>query len=161
MKIYLLLLILILVSPLNSAQSFNLHIEVSDGEKSIPISNANIYLAGKMFGTTNDSGILTFHNLNKDKYSLKITHISYNTFEDEIVLHSDTTLTVQLYPDSIKLNDIIVTSGKYEKDINSLPFSVASVKQENIKKSASVTVSDLLKINPAFHFCEMEFGVLK
>ena len=145
MKKYLLLFVIVLLSSLNLAQSFDLQISVLDAVKGIPISNANIYLDNRTFGTTSGSGFSTFHNINIGSYSLKISHISYTTFEDDIVIFSDTTLTVLLNPASIELNEVIVTSGKYEKDINLLPFSVTSIKKENIKKSASVTVSDLLK----------------
>ena len=145
MKKYLLLFVLVLLSSLNFAQSFDLQISVLDSVKGTPISNANIYLDNRTFGTTSGSGFSTFHNINIGSYSLIISHLSYTTFENDIAIFSDTTLTVLLNPASIKLNEVIVTSGKYEKDINLLPFSVTSVKKENIKKSASVTVSDLLK----------------
>ncbi len=145
MKKYLLLFVIVLLSYLNFAQSFELQISVLDGEKSIPISNANIYLDNTRFGTTSESGLSTFHNINIGSYSLEISHISYNTFKDEIVVNSNTALKILLYPASIKLNEIIVTSSKYEKNINLLPFSVVSVKKQEIQKSNSFTVPDLLK----------------
>ena len=46
---------------------------------------------------------------------------------------------------NLKLPDVIVTSGKYEQNIQMLPYSVSLIDKKEIGMSPSFTVSDLLK----------------
>lgn len=145
MKTNLLFLFIILFPIFNSAQSVDLKLKVLDTNKQIAVSNTNIDISGKYFGTTNNFGELVFNKIPKGKYSLTISHIAYKTFADEIEIVSDTTITIKLFQGSIRLSEVIVTSGKYEQNINLLPYSVSSIDRKEIQMSPSFTVSDLLK----------------
>lgn len=144
MKALLLLIIFVIISSLNPAQSININFKVIDTKFNTPISNTNISLSEIIFGTTNNSGILSFKNITKGNYVLNISHVGYEPYQNQIALFSDSTLTVLLNPSSIKLNEVIVTSSKYEKNINMLPYSVSTVGQDEILKNPAVTLSDLL-----------------
>lgn len=136
------MLIIQLVAP---AQSINTKIKILNGENNVPIKSANISLSKRYFGTSNEIGEAIFSDISKGNYYLTISHISYKSFEGNIDLYSDTTITIQLYPGSVKLQDVIVTSGKYEQNILMLPYSVSSVDKKEIEFSPLITVSDLLK----------------
>jgi len=120
-------------------------IRVLDGENNLPVKSANISLSEKYFGTSNENGDAVFTEISKGEYYLTISHISYNSFEGSIDINSDTTVTIKLYPGSVKLQDVIVTSGKYEQNIQMLPYSVSSVNKKEIEISPFFTVPDLLK----------------
>ena len=110
-----------------------------------PITNANITLSETYFGTTNNSGECVFENLPSGNYLLKISHISYKTYESNIELLSDTIAAIKLSAASLKLQDVIVTSNRYEQNIQMLPYSVSSINKKEIEMSPLFTVSDLLK----------------
>lgn len=145
MKSVILLIALILIQFSSPAQSINTKIKLLDHENNLPIKSANISISEKYFGTTNENGEAFFPDLLKGKYYLTISHVSYKSFEETIELISDTILTLQLNTASIKLPEVIVTSGKYEQNIQMLPYSVSAVNKKEIEMSPLFTVSDLLK----------------
>jgi hemoglobin/transferrin/lactoferrin receptor protein len=145
MKSASIILLLVLTQFLSFAQSINVKIKIYSTETNIPITNCNIALSEKYFGTTNSSGECDMENVSEGYYILKISHISYKSFESDIELRSDTILTVMLSTGNLKLQDVIVTSGKYEQNIHMLPYSVSFIDNKEIEMSPSFTVSDLLK----------------
>lgn len=145
MKTIFLILTILLVQFLGFAQSISIKIKVTSAENNQPISNANITISEKYFGTTNNSGECFLENLTKGNYFLKISHISYKTYEIKSELLSDTILVFELSAGNIKLSDVIVTSNKYEQNILMLPYSISSITKNEIEMSPSITVSDLLK----------------
>ncbi len=145
MKNVILLLALQLFQFSTLAQSINTKIKLLDNINNVPIKSANISFSEKYFGTTDENGEAFFSNLSKGKYYLAISHISYKSFEENIELISDTIIIIQLYPGSVKLQDVIVTSSKYEQNIQMLPYSVSAVNKKEIEMSPLFTVSDLLK----------------
>ena len=145
MKIFISFIIITILSSSAFAQSSTLKIKVMSSDSDNTVANANIELSENYFGTTNNSGECVFENISNGNYSLKISHISFNTYESKIVLESDKELTIKLYPGSVKLSEVIVTSGKYEQNIQMLPYSVSSIDKKEIEMSPLFTVSDLLK----------------
>jgi outer membrane receptor protein involved in Fe transport len=143
---YLVILILILYWPIITfSQNVNLKISVIESEKNIPISNVNIELGDKYFVTSNNSGKSELKKIPVGNYLLKITHVSYKPISIYVYLSADTTLEIRLFLSSIRLNDIIVTTSKYEREVNSLPYSISIIQNSDIKQNPSQTVSDLLK----------------
>jgi hemoglobin/transferrin/lactoferrin receptor protein len=145
MKSASIILLFVLAQFLSFAQSINVKIKVYSTETNIPITNCNIALSEKYFGTTNSSGECDLEKVSGGYYVLKISHISYKSFESDIELRADTILTIMLSAGNLKLQDVIVTSGKYEQNIHMLPYSVSFINNKEIEMSPSFTVSDLLK----------------
>jgi len=125
--------------------SIDLKIKVNSVEINDPITNANITLSEKYFGTTNNFGEAVFENLPIGKYLVKISHLSYKTYEVNIEILSDSVLSIKMDFESLKMQDVIVTSNRYEQNIQMLPYSVSSITKKEIEMSPSITVSDLLK----------------
>lgn len=142
------IIITIILSISIFPQNYNIKLKVTDFESNYPIPNVNIELSGHYFSTSDKNGEAIFRSIPGNKYSLKITHINYAVFSEEITLDSDTLLLVSLNQTSVKLKDIIVTSSKYDKDINQLPYTVSLLGTDEIAKSPSPTISDLLKSEP-------------
>lgn len=145
MKSVLLLLTILLIQLSSFPQSTNIKIKVNTSDDSSSISRANISLSDIYFGTTNNFGEADFNSLPPGKYFIKISHIAYKRFESNIEIISDTVLMIQLASESLKLQDVIVTSNKYDQNIQMLPYSVSSISKKEIEMSPSITVSDLLK----------------
>ena len=145
MRILTLFITIFLSSIFIFPQQSNLIIKVINADKGDPIINANIALSEKYYGTTNNFGECVFNNLMNKNYSLTVSHVSYKKITKSVTVFSDTSVFIQLHPVVINLNDIVVTSGKYEQNIQFLPYSVSVVRQKEIKLNPSITVSDLLK----------------
>jgi hemoglobin/transferrin/lactoferrin receptor protein len=144
-KFYYQILIILLFQIFTFAQSFEVKLIVADAENNTAVTNANISLSDRYFGTTNKDGESILNSVNKGIYTLVISHISYYTYEENFELLSDTVLTIKLFSGRVELQDVVVTSGKYEQNINMLPYSVSSIDKKEIEFSPLFTVSDLLK----------------
>lgn len=145
MNLYKVIFFILIVHSLVFSQSFNIKLKILDALQNKPVTEANIILSDKIFSVSDYRGEAVIKNLPKGNYRIKISHISYKTFFDNIDLKSDTNLVILLSPTSIELNDVLVISGKYEKDINLVPFPVAIVKSQQIESSPAQTVADILK----------------
>ena len=148
MKFILYFFIAILINSQGFAQLFQIKFNINDSAQNRPVSNANISLSDKFFSTSNNSGLSLIKNIPKGIYSLNISHIGYQSFTQNITLISDTTLDIQLIPTSIRLDEVLVISGRYEQNINLLPYSMSVIQSSDIKLNPSQTVSDLLKTEP-------------
>lgn len=137
-------LLILLLQFSNNAQTIQLKIRLFDPDSNY-ISNANISLSDIYFATTNNIGEAIFSNLKRTSYLLKISHISFNKFESKINIWSDTLLVINLNPGKVNLGEVIVTSGKYEQNINLLPYSVSKIDLDEIQINPAFTISDLLK----------------
>lgn len=145
MKLSQLIIITAMLSTFAFSQNLKIKFIVNDQESFQPVTEAEITLSDKFYGSTNKFGEKEFNGVKPSRYKLSISHINYQKFESEINLVTDTTIVIPLKPTLLKLNEVIVTSGKYEKDINSVPFSITAIKESDLVKSPSFTVSDLLK----------------
>ena len=79
MKSASIILLFVLTQFLSFAQSINLKIKVYSTETNIPITNCNIALSEKYFGTTNNSGECDLEKVFEGNYLLKISHISFKS----------------------------------------------------------------------------------
>lgn len=145
MKFSGLILFVLLLSRIGYSQSFEINILVSDSITTSKLSNVNIQLSDKYFTTTGLYGNAVLYNIPSNYYLLKISHIGYKTFEKSFQLYSDTILTISLLPLTIKLSEVIVTSSKFEKNPDLLPYPVSVINQKEIQSDPSQTISELLK----------------
>lgn len=145
MRYYQLLLFLLFFCLESFPQSFSLKISVVDNQQNKPVTEANIIISEKYFTISNNKGNATIDKIPAGAYSIRVSHIGYKTVLENIEINSDTTIKILLEPTTINLNDVIIISSKYEKDINSIPLPVSIVKSQQIQNSPSQTVADILK----------------
>lgn len=145
MKLLKIIFFLFLLNIISYSQTFELKFFITDSITNTKIPNVNIGLSDKYFSTSNFNGEAYLRNVFAGSYLLKISHIGYKTFERIIHLSSDTILTVYLSPLSIRLGEVIVTSSKFEKNPDLLPYPVSVISQKEIQFDPSQTVSELLK----------------
>jgi hemoglobin/transferrin/lactoferrin receptor protein len=145
MKSLIIISVLFFYSIYNFAQTVNLQIQLIDDINKLAISNAEIQLSKSYFGTSDISGKSEFKKIKKGNYDLIVTHINYKEFTTQISVFSDTILTIKINPKSFKLNDVIVTSGRYKQNIDLVPFSISSIGKKEIQSTPSFTISDILK----------------
>ena len=145
MRSFLVFVFISLLSLECSAQFYELNLVVINSANNATFSDANIRLSDKYFVTTNNLGKAQFKNIPGGNYLLHVTYVGYKDYESEIEIISDTSITIRLSQSNIKLNDIIVISSKYEKEINLLPYSVSIIDKSDIQRNTALSVPDLLK----------------
>ncbi len=145
MRLYKLFFIYLIFCLESFPQSFQLTLNIIDELQKSPIIDANIVISENYFAVSNNNGEAIIKNIRGGIHAIKITHVNYNTFFENIKIDSDTNLVILLSPRTINLNDVIVISGKYDKDINFVPFPVSIVKSQQIENAPALTVSDILK----------------
>lgn len=131
-------------------QNYTVKGSVSDIYSGQAISEANVILSENHFNTETDSlGSFTISNIPAGKYSLTFSRTGYTANTVNLDLHADkkeVALEVRLVP--VILNDIIVTSTRYEENISEIPLPIEVVTVGAIEKQSAVSVSDLLKNKP-------------
>ncbi|MBN1302150.1 MAG: TonB-dependent receptor [Melioribacteraceae bacterium] len=131
-----------------TAQYYNLEGKVYDQENSSPVYNAEIILSNGMQAKSESDGSFKFINLELGYYTIDFTHVNYHAKSVSVELISDSAITVVLHPKLFNLENVIVTSGKYEKNINDLSFPVSYITSTQVLKNPFNTVPELLQYEP-------------
>ena len=79
---------------------------------------------------------------------LRITHVNYRSEDIKLNISSDTSIVIFPLEKNILMNEVIVTSGKYEQNIDALPYSASIVPEEEIRGVPSASVPELLQYEP-------------
>ncbi|MDP4115915.1 MAG: TonB-dependent receptor, partial [Bacteroidota bacterium] len=149
MKYIINIIIIILISCNVYAQTGSLHGTINDSSNKAPITDATIQLADKYITTSNTLGYFSFGNIPSGSYILKVSRIGYNSESLNVTVTNDNKhIEIILKPDNVKLDEVIITSSKYEKNINELPYSASLVTKEEIGNNPAMTISDILKNEP-------------
>jgi hypothetical protein len=110
LKNYLPLIILLFLSQFVSAQQYTISGKITGNNESLPF--ASVYLKGTTKGVnSNDEGNYLI-KLDKGYYTLVVQHIGFSKQEFEIELDNNKILNVNLKPDGISLNEIVVKAGE-------------------------------------------------
>lgn len=122
---------------------------VKDSETGEPLVGANIIIVGTEFGAaTNVDGNFIILNIPPGNYSVKVSYIGYQTSlitDVQIIVDQTTTLTALLNPESIQVEEIIVTASTpmVQRDVTS---SVSVIRRDQIEALPVSTFTDLLSL---------------
>jgi len=122
---------------------------VRDEKNGLPVEDSNILIENLNTGTTSDkNGKFFFENLEKDTYSLTITHISYLDKHIKVTLDSTTIINIYLEPGPISFGEVVVISSKLERTIKETPVTFSIVNKDEIINSPAITPADAIKNEP-------------
>lgn len=118
-------------------------IKVLDGDTNQPIPGVLVELIDGEKNrvdaqVTNIDGIAHFDN--QGDYSIKASHISYETYSSKLSLSS----TISLIPNSTTLNDIVITGQYHAQSAENSVYSVRSIDSETIQKQGAIQLGDVL-----------------
>ncbi|MGJ7033829.1 carboxypeptidase-like regulatory domain-containing protein [Niabella hirudinis] len=109
------------VIPTIHAQPLSLSGTVSDSITGQPLAGASVYLANTTFGiSTGNNGMFKLANIPNGTYQLVVSFIGYQTIIRTIALYKNTSLVLQLSPQSQEMEEmeeIVVTNKKIKKRI--------------------------------------------
>lgn len=117
--------------------------DASNGESSV---GATVFIKELLKGgTTNEYGFYSI-TVPKGAYELVVSYIGYKNFVKEIILVTDIRLNVDLTPESIEIDAVVVTSEKANTNITSTNVGEVKLNIEEIKKiPAFLGEVDILK----------------
>ncbi|MBK7104290.1 MAG: TonB-dependent receptor [Ignavibacteriae bacterium] len=122
---------------------------IKDAQTGEPLIGANILIEGMNIGAaTNIDGEFVILNIPPKKYNVKISFIGYETTiikDVSIVVDQTTQLNIELNPQSIQVQDIVVTAKTplIQKDVTS---SISVVTREEIESLPVQTFTELLSL---------------
>ncbi len=122
---------------------------IKDAQTGEPLVGANVMIEGTSFGAaTNADGEYVILNISPGRYNIKFSFIGYETVVMQnvvIVVDQTTTLPVELNPQSIQVDEIIVTARTplVQKDVTS---SISVVTREEIESLPVANFTELLSL---------------
>jgi hemoglobin/transferrin/lactoferrin receptor protein len=141
------LLILALISSPVFAQNSKIKGFIIN-EQNECIQEASVKLNALNLSTVTDkSGEFVLENIPTGEYALNVSRIGYDLMQVNLKVNKDTIikLTFVLKSSPITVGEIIVKSARYDAILKSVSIPMEVVNENEVKKSASFTVPDLLK----------------
>lgn len=141
------IIILILTFSINSFAQNNIKGKVIN-ELGEPIIGASVIINGTSIGTSADEkGNFILENILQEKVDLVISAVGY---EKKIIRNvlSGKTINVILRESVIQTNQVVVSAGKFEQNIQDLTVSTVILSPEIIKKKNYITIDELLRNIP-------------
>lgn len=126
--------------------------KIIDKESNSIINSANLKLVnvntGKVYKTVSDiSGKFKFENLQEGNYSLIVSFIGYEDFEEDIFIKRGESFNFNVFLDQavIEIEKINVTSTKTEVTLQQTPSSINIVSSDEIKSKNILTFDNVLE----------------
>ncbi|MBP1683317.1 MAG: Outer rane receptor protein, partial [Ignavibacteriaceae bacterium] len=122
---------------------------VKDSQTGEPLVGANIIIEGTDYGAaTNVDGNFVILNISPGNYSVKISYIGYQASQVtdvQIIVDQTTLLPVVLTPESIQVDEVIVTASTpmVQKDVTS---SISVIRRDQIESLPVSNFKDLLSL---------------
>jgi iron complex outermembrane receptor protein len=107
------------------------------------IVGASVYIVDiKIGGTTDIYGHFSIQNIPEGKHLVEISHIGYNSIAVQIEITGDIKKDFQLSETVVENNAVIVTGVSNATMLKKIPFSVTSIKKQDIFRSSSTNIID-------------------
>ncbi|MFN3343387.1 MAG: TonB-dependent receptor [Flavobacteriales bacterium] len=119
--------------PSFSQEKFTVSGYVKDGATGEYMMAANVYVIETQKGTTTNGYGFYSITLPKGKYKLKFSFIGYQDLTKDVELNGNTTLNVQLNPDSYQIDEIEVVADGAKENTNSTDMGRVGLDVEKIK----------------------------
>lgn len=116
------------------AQKNTLSGYIYDADNGESLIGATVSIKSLSIGTsTNAYGFYSI-SLKPGKYKITYSYLGYNSIETVIDLNSDQTKNIELGPDNVQINDVIVRAQRKDKNVSSVQMSVERVSIATVKK---------------------------
>ncbi len=121
-------------------------IVTNDGEK---LAGASVVLENTYYGvSTSSNGRFEFKNLKDGDYTVKVSFIGFVTKELEFSLSSDKQISIELEPNVVMTDEILVSATRVKEKT---PFTYSTVSSDEIsKRNMGQDIPYLLQLTPSF-----------
>ncbi len=124
-----------LFAGLASAQTGTITGTVRNSETGEPVEGAQISIPGSTMGTLSQAnGRFMMLNVPAGRHTLRVAYIGYATLTEQVVVEPNqtTTMNIQLEPEAIALQEIVVTGVAGATQRAKVPFEVGQVSAEDL-----------------------------
>lgn len=142
------ILILFLFININAAVTADISGVVLDGETAEPIISAAVQiLEKKIFTTSGLDGKFSFTGLEPGKYTLKLTHLSYQEKLVDIIVDDNTTRNIVIYltAKSIAIDPVVVTDRQSKSKFDEFDELKNVLKGKELQRDQSLSIASTLK----------------
>ena len=150
MKKYILIMILVMISPLLFAQVKLTGVvkEKTESENFIPLIGANIIWRGTTIGTTSDSEGCFEIPYSSDSKTLIVSYIGYKS--ETLTINEQKNIEVVLLPEAAELNKVEVIENAPSTEIDYLGVENRSIlTRKELQKAACCTLAESFETNPS------------
>lgn len=137
------------------AQTGNLTGFVTD-QSGKPLVGANVIISNTSLGAaTGVNGKFEIPNIKYGNYTLEVSSVGYTKKNVEVNFdESYEPLTITLIERAIQTDQVVVSAGKYEQNIEDLTVSTSVIPPEIIEKRNFTSLENLLRYVPGFSMAE-------
>ncbi|GAA0890347.1 hypothetical protein GCM10009122_00250 [Fulvivirga kasyanovii] len=126
-----------------------LKIHVLDGGTSLPVEGATVVISTANAPATSSSmyisdsnGTVSIHETAGASYIIAVNHVNYKAYAD--TLHLDNSLTINLQPAVLHLDELVVT-GQYEpQSVRNTVYKVKTIGRDRIEKQGATNLQHVL-----------------
>jgi len=134
-----------------SAQGIDISGKITSDGQPVPFASVLIESADYRKGSSTDHrGDYQISNLEKGVYNLKVSAVGYKSFEKEIQLEGNSSLTINvtLVKDRLNLEQVVVSATRNELDRKEAPVVVGVIQPKLFSATQSFAVSEILNFQP-------------
>ena len=107
---------------------------IKDVENGEALIGASVYVKELQTGTiTNTYGFYSL-SLPSGKYTVTFSYIGYQSLTNELQLQENQTLTVELSPEDVTLEEVVVTSDRLDANVEKVEMSTTTVSMVEVKQ---------------------------
>ena len=113
------------------------------------IVGANV-IVGNVGTATNSSGLLTIGRLKAGEFSLEVSDLGYEKYQQKILVveRNRLELEIKLVENRIQLDEIVVSATRSENRISEIPGRISLITPERLSFTASQTTDEVLALLP-------------
>ncbi|KGE16179.1 TonB-dependent receptor [Sphingobacterium deserti] len=113
-------------------------VQIKDTEKNT-LTNANIWVNGKLQGLTDQSGVLVFSRPATKLIQIRVSHSSYPDRIHRVNLDTLVSPIQLAMNDQRKLDEVVVTAGRKPESIANIPSSVSILTTKEIESQSQIS----------------------
>jgi iron complex outermembrane recepter protein len=130
--------------------------------KSQPVQAASVYISDLRVGaTTNDNGEFVLTNIPEGSHLIEISHVSYVTITEEIVLRGDVTRNFILTEAIVEANEVVITGVGTATQSRRAPIPITVIRSEELMRNASTNIIEALTRKPGISSITTGPGISK
>lgn len=98
--------------------------------------------------TSDKNGEFKFSDIEQGNYKLKVSYVGYITYEKVVNVKDDVFLDIELVPDNLNREEIVVTATRTKIPIHKSPIMTNRISDKLYKSIEAVSVSEGLNFSP-------------
>ena len=137
--------------PILAAEAATLRGLIKNSADQAPLANANIQVMGTSAGTTSDgNGNFVLTDLAPGTVTIQVSYMGFESRRLSVELSEDETkaVNIALEPRPVKMDELVVTSTKYERTLRDVAMPLSIVNEQRIRKKMPRDVSEAVSREP-------------